>query len=657
MRKYPFVKQYSYNDCGPACIQMILMYYGGYMNYNKIRMILETNKNGTNVYNMVNCLNYLGFKANAYKYNDIKNIKIPCIVHLNYKKYTHYVLIYKINYNKKYLIIGDPSLGVVKISFTDFISRWSGICINILYIGNIMSEDKPKILPFFSKFFKDNFFNLLFVGLISLFLCLLSIFTSYFIQIIISNYKDYVKLLWAFGFVLFFKLLFDYLRDKLFFKIDYNISNYLYKDTFKKLIFLPYSSSKNKTIGESLNYFNDLLLIKDVFNNLLIICFIYIPLLFILSFILFLFDYRLFLMCLIIFLIYFVYHKFFYNKNYYLSSNFLREKCEVTSFITERLSGFESINNLNVNEKVVKDFSSKYDKYLFSNRKLFMAKIKEKFLKNLIDNVFLLLFLFYGAFSISKGFLIGNFITLYFLFSLFNSSVRGVFEINFDLFYVIGVVRKIMEIPVYSKNVISVDGDISVSNLFYKDILKDINLFITKGSKVMISGVSGSGKSTLFKIIKGYYDYSGIVKIGGYDSNKYCFDNVIYVSSFEYLFTGKVVDNLSFRKYFEINNEICEIDFPLDDYVLENGFNFSRGQKDRIILSRALSDFNIIIIDEALDGVDVDMERRILKNIFKFYSNKTVIFISHRLDNLDLFDRFIRMDKGRIILDEVRNER
>ena len=363
------------------------------------------------------------------------------------------------------------------------------------------------------------------------------------------------------------------------------------------------------------------------------------------------------MMNLLLFILYLFHYLLFYRKKYHLSSNELRKKSEVISFVTECLNGYESINNLNIKEKIKDDFDDKYDKYLSFNRKLSNKKINDEFSKNFIDSVFLFLFLIYGAISIRNGFLIGNFVTLYFLFSLFSSGVRGMFENDFDLFYTIGVVRRILEIPNFSKENVRVSGDICVSNLSYKHILNDINIFIKKGSKVMVSGSSGSGKSTLFKIIKGYYDYNGIVKIDEYDSMKYNFENVVYVSSSEYLFTSKVIDNLSLRKYLEINREICEIDFSLDEYVLENGFNFSRGQRDRITLSRALADFNIIIIDEALDGIDTDMERRILKKIFKVYYNKTVIFISHRLDNLDLFDRFIKMEDGRIILDKVRNER
>ena len=58
-----------------------------------------------------------------------------------------------------------------------------------------------------------------------------------------------------------------------------------------------------------------------------------------------------------------------------------------------------------------------------------------------------------------------------------------------------------------------------------------------------------------------------------------------------------------------------------------------------------------LFIDEGLSQVDTSMERRILKNIFRYYKDKTFIIVSHRKDNLDLFDRVIEMKQGSIVLD------
>ena len=141
--------------------------------------------------------------------------------------------------------------------------------------------------------------------------------------------------------------------------------------------------------------------------------------------------------------------------------------------------------------------------------------------------------------------------------------------------------------------------------------------------------------------------------------NRYCFDDIIYVSPKEILFTGTLADNLTLKTNNPESIQICEIEnIAQNNYhqlIEENGFNLSSGQKQRIVLARALCQFNILIIDEGLNQVSTDMERRILKKLFKKYSDKTIIYISHRLDNLDLFDQFIKINRGQVVLNTRRN--
>ena len=211
------------------------------------------------------------------------------------------------------------------------------------------------------------------------------------------------------------------------------------------------------------------------------------------------------------------------------------------------------------------------------------------------------------------------------------------------------------------------EGEIKIKNLNYSFddtiVLKNINLNIKQGSKVLIIGESGSGKSTLLKILKGYYKVKrGKVMINDIDINDYKNNDIIYVSQNETLFTDTIYNNIgSSDKFMEIA-KMCLVDefvnsnLGYNSLIEENGFNISGGQKQRIILARALNrEFNILLIDEGLNQVDVNKERIILKNIFKKYKDKTIIIVSHRMDNNDLFDQMIKISKE-VILDESYNK-
>lgn len=82
----------------------------------------------------------------------------------------------------------------------------------------------------------------------------------------------------------------------------------------------------------------------------------------------------------------------------------------------------------------------------------------------------------------------------------------------------------------------------------------------------------------------------------------------------------------------------------------ENGINLSGGQRQRIILARSLlKNSSIIMIDEGFSQIDSLLERKILENIFSYFSDKTIIVISHRQDNKDLYNRILQFNNNQVI--------
>jgi ABC-type transport system involved in cytochrome bd biosynthesis fused ATPase/permease subunit len=86
----------------------------------------------------------------------------------------------------------------------------------------------------------------------------------------------------------------------------------------------------------------------------------------------------------------------------------------------------------------------------------------------------------------------------------------------------------------------------------------------------------------------------------------------------------------------------CDIHMMLE----ENASNLSGGERQRVILARTfLKKSNIYILDESFSEIDKDREKEILTNIFKEYKDKTIIVISHKSDNNNLYDRVIDLSK------------
>lgn len=633
---------------------------------DKLSEMMNTNQNGTTAYSIKETLNSLGFKSVGIKSNDVLNFKLPCIAHVTvYGSYKHYIVIYKINKKRKTLLIADPATNIKTMSFQEFYQIWSGVTIQMRPISKIVSEPEPKVLSFLFHYIKKHLKSVVIIYIVSIIVSILSLLTSLFIPIIISNNNNITNLLLIFSLIFIIKNLLSFFKNKLLLNFNIQIDQELSMDIFKNILNLPYRYYRRKTTGEITSYFNDLSVIRNAINEFIQTVFLELPLILIISIIILSIDTSVFIITLISVLLLTLITSIYQNKQRVWISEMIRTKALNSSYIVESIMGFETIKNLNITPKIYNAFNHKYQNFINSQKKLSTNEENHNLLKNMLETLSTFLIVIFITKNSNDPTL---FITLFILSSLLISTCKTIFNYSYQINEVKSALSNITELTTKkSENIkqTKARGDIVITNLNYtfnreNHVLKNLNLKIPKSSKVMVTGDSGSGKSTLFKIIKGYYkDYQGSVKIGDKEIKNYNFNNILYVSQKEILFTGTLEDNLNLKKPNYKNTKICEIDkFAKGNYyqiIEEDGFNLSGGQKQRIVLARALNNFDILIIDEGLNQVSVDMERRILKNIIKNYKTKTIIYISHRLDNLDLFDKYIKLQNGKVVVDTSRN--
>ena len=199
-----------------------------------------------------------------------------------------------------------------------------------------------------------------------------------------------------------------------------------------------------------------------------------------------------------------------------------------------------------------------------------------------------------------------------------------------------------------------------------KEILKDINLEIKKGEKVGIIGKSGSGKSTLIDLLIGLYrPKNGKIFIDDTELNeknlKFWRKKIGYIPQSIYLVDGNIAENVAFgekideervKKVLKMANILDFLESHHEGIytkVGENGVKLSGGQKQRVAIARALYDNpEILILDEATSALDNETEKRIMNEIYKVGSNKTMIIIAHRISTLDKCNRIIELKDGKI---------
>ena len=669
MKKYPFVKQDGIKDCASACVQMILKYYGGYTSMTKLNEMMRTSHKGTDAYHLVLALQELGFKAEGRKFKNFY-FPLPVIAHVIINdSYKHYVVIYEVDFRRRRLLIGDPSFGLRRLSFDEFKKMWTGVIITIKPVRKLIKEEEPKVIPFVLKLVRPNVKSLILIGGLSFVVSVLAVVTSFFLQVLI-NYlnKDFDGLFDVCGIFLVVFLAYAFLkffRNSRLIKLNREIDSRLSIDTFKQIVHLPYRFFRQRTTGEITSYFNDLFWIREFIMDVSIAIFTNLPIMIMLFLVMAYLNFGALLIVLFICLLYFLDFVYYFRKNEIKVDQALYEKAFVNSYMTERIGGFESVKNLDMEGMVISKFRKVYEKYLSTVKDVDITYNKQSLDKEIVHYFGLFFLIIYIFLEISKGMVFSEGVTLFILAIYFLDNFRNILGFDLEVKEVTSAVKHVSELLNYNKQKKirkQIRGDIRFTNVSYsfddeKKVLDGISLVIKQGEKVMVTGKSGSGKSTLFKILKGFYnDYQGKIFIGNKDIRQLKVSGINYICQKETIFTGTLKDNLELLGKYD-QRDICEIkDIGLeyDDLLEENGFNLSGGQRQRIILARALNNFNILIIDEGLSEVDVNMERRIIKGLLERYKNKTIIYVSHRRDNLDLFDRLVEINDGKILTYERR---
>lgn len=197
-----------------------------------------------------------------------------------------------------------------------------------------------------------------------------------------------------------------------------------------------------------------------------------------------------------------------------------------------------------------------------------------------------------------------------------------------------------------------------------RDTLRNISMDIPQGSLVSIVGESGSGKSTVAGLIVGHHEgYRGSLTIGGTEltdiSEESRMRHMTWVGFNSYIFKGTVEANLKMgnehadeQQMLEALRQVKLYDFILSEGGLEaeleeQGANLSGGQRQRLALARALlHDSRVYIFDEATSNIDSESEEGIMEVIHALAGQKTVILISHRLENVVQSDCIYVLQNG-----------
>jgi ATP-binding cassette subfamily C protein LapB len=208
-----------------------------------------------------------------------------------------------------------------------------------------------------------------------------------------------------------------------------------------------------------------------------------------------------------------------------------------------------------------------------------------------------------------------------------------------------------------------------------KKSLTGISFKINPGEHVGIIGKVGSGKTSLIKLIMGLYQAeSGSIAIDNIDINQIdpadLRKNIGYLSQDIELLRGTIRENVAYKDL-HVNDEkllkaaeICGVDLfvnqlpqGFDTQVGEDGGFLSGGQRQAIALGRAVMlNEPVLILDEPTNSLDNTTESIVKKRLFEYTRDRTLLLVTHKAPMLDLVERIIVVDDGRIVMDGPKDE-
>ena len=692
--KHTFVPQIDARDCGVAALASIAKFYGSDFSLAHLRELAKTNKEGTTALGIVKAANEMGFETRPVQADktlfDMSDVPYPFIVHVNKEgKLQHYYVVYQTK--KDYLIIGDPdpSVKITKMSKERFFSEWTGVAIFLAPKPSYQphKDKKNGLLSFLPLIFKQKSL-IAYIVLSSLLVTIINIGGSYYLQGILDEYipnqmKSTLGII-SIGLIITYILqqAMSFSRDYLLTVLSQRLSIDVILSYIRHIFELPMSFFATRRTGEIISRFTDANSIIDALASTILSLFLDVSILILVGGVLLAQNPNLFLLSLISIPIYMFIIFSFMKPFEKMNHDVMQSNSMVSSAIIEDINGIETIKSLTSEENRYQNIDSEFVDYLEKSFKLTKYSILQTNLKQgtkLVLNIFILWF---GAqLVMSSKISIGQLITFNTLLSYFTTPMENIINLQTKLqsakvannrlneVYLVESEFKVQENPVHSHFLM---GDIEFDDLSYKygfgrDTLTDINLTIKQGDKVSLVGVSGSGKTTLAKMIVNFFEpYKGHISINHQDikniDKKVLRRHINYLPQQAYIFNGSILENLTLEGNHMISQEdilrACELAEIRQDIErmpmgyqtqLSDGSGLSGGQKQRIALARALlTKSPVLILDEATSGLDVLTEKKVIDNLMSL-TDKTILFVAHRLSIAERTNRVIVLDQGKII--------
>lgn len=563
------IKQHDERDCGAACISMVAAHYGLKQPISKYRELTKTDRNGTNLYGLVDAAKKIGLNADALSGNinelldgiNSGEIKFPFTAHIiNEDNMLHFVVVYGFK-NGKFLI-ADPGKGKVKYPVEFFEQIWNGYIVIFEKNADFKSGNYSK--GSFKKFFsllKGQYKILVTVIVLSLIISVIGIAGAFIFEIVIDDFyisnetivctdgcteeHEHItetnesdqnlleKLLLliannASNFNLFFIMLIflyilqagiQFFRGWLMSLLSKNIDIKLMLSYYNHVIDLPMSMISTRNTGEYISRFSDASTIRTAVSSATLTLLLDSVMVIGCGVVLFLENKILFLLSLISVVLYAAIVIFYRKPIKKINRDVMENNARVQSYLKESIDGIEMIKSHRAEKLTKEKNTAKFTRLIKSVFKSNIISASQDSICDMIELIGTVIILWAGFGMVLSGTVsIGSLITFYALLAYFTEPIKNLIELQPMMQTAIVAAERLNDILDISAEQetdrtkqLPEWKTIEFENVDFRYgnrelTLKNISFKIQKGERIAIVGESGCGKTTLAKLLMRFYE-------------------------------------------------------------------------------------------------------------------------------------------------------
>ena len=706
---FPFTLQHDQTDCGPSCLRMIAKYYGKSIDLQFLREKCYITREGVSLLGIAEAAEEIGFRTKGLNisYQQLsEQVNLPCIIHWNQN---HFVVVYKITNKKVY--VSDPGHGLLKYSKKEFCKNWlsnndkkeeCGICLLLeplqkFYESKI--EGTPKLgwnfIYSYLKPYKKVFFQLI---LSLVFASLVQLILPFITQAVVDTGINtqsirFIYLALIAQMVLSIsRMTVDFIRTRILLHISTRINISIISDFLAKLMRLPLGFFDSKMIGDLLQRISDHERIEHFLTSqTLNVLFSFFNLI-IFGIVLAIYNFRILAIFIIGSTLYGIWILLFMKKRKELDYKRFNQLSRNQSNTLELIEGMQEIKLNNCEQK-------KRWKWEQIQALLFQVNLKNLTVTQyqqsgsiFINETKNILITIMSATAVINGQMtLGMMLAVQYIIGQLNAPIEQMIDFFQNMQLAKISIERLVEVhgkedeesrnkSQFSKLLNS--NSISLNNVSFQYegphspmVLNSVSFLIPENKITAIVGASGSGKTTLLKLLLGFYKpVSGEIKL----ADKYLYN---YSQSWwrgkcgsvmqdGFIFSDTIAENIAISseyideerllysaKMANIHDFISSLPLGYNTKVGKEGNGLSQGQKQRILIARAIYKNPLFVFfDEATNALDANNELIIMDNLNKFFKNKTVVVVAHRLSTVKNSDQIIVLDKGQIVETGTHNE-